>query len=408
MKNRSLSALSLFFLLVLTFGAGFFTARSTGEFNLLGPGDTQPDGLEEEFAPFWEIWNLVDDEFVDQELDNVVLVEGAINGLLATLDDPNTRYLSPEAQESANSQIEGEFQGIGAEVTSDEFGAILIVAPFEGSPAQAAGLQPGDILRAADGVDLTGMDVGDAAGLVRGPAGTQVLLLIERDGEQFEVLVTRDRIQLTSVRGELLEGNIAYIRISRFARTTHDELLETAADLLEDNPSGLIVDLRSNPGGLLSSVLDVADEFLDSGLILTEAYGNGSEDVFRADEQGILQDIRVVVLIDEGSASASEVLAGALRDRERALLIGQTSFGKGTVQAVFTLSNGGGARITTARWLTPDGTWVHEEGITPDIFIPLPDVDAGEEATDTQLQAAIDFLLGRQVESIPPEENGDS
>jgi carboxyl-terminal processing protease len=167
--------------------------------------------------------------------------------------------------------------------------------------------------------------------------------------------------------------------------------------------------LRSNPGGLLSSVISVADEFLDGGLILTEAYGNGSEDVFTADGRGLLQEIPLVVLIDEGSASASEVLAGALQDRSRALLVGQTSFGKGTVQAVFTLSNGGGARITTARWLTPDGTWVHEEGITPDYFIPLPELEAGSEVNDTQLQAAVDLLLGRQVESVlPAVTEGDS
>ena len=407
MKERIATGCLTAILAVAIFIGGYLLGQSQfAPLQLSGAASSTPAEVREEFEPFWEIYSLVQREFFDQAIDDTALVEGAINGLLETLEDPNTRYLTPVDQSSDAERMEGEFQGIGAEVTSDE-GAITIVAPFEGSPAAAAGLRTGDILRAADGVDLTDMDVGEAAGLVRGPAGTTVLLTIERDGELFDIEITRDRILLPSVRSELLEDNIAYLRISRFINTTADDVNTQLEELMAQEPDGLIIDVRSNPGGSLGAVVNIADQFVDEGIILTERYGNGEVRVHRSDNDGLAQDIPIVVLIDQGSASASEVLSGALRDRGRAVLIGQTSFGKGTVQGVFVLSNGGGARITVARWLTPDETWVHGEGLDPDYFIPLPDISdlaEDEEAQDTQLQAAIDYLLGETVESIPPAE----
>lgn len=353
------------------------------------------------FAPFWEVWDLVHKRYFDQPLDDVTLTTGAIDGLLATLDDRNTRYLTPQAEEADRASMEGEIQGIGAEV-ANENGDIVIVAPIEGSPAAAAGLRPGDILRQADGVDLTGMDVSEAARLVRGPAGTTVRLVIERDGERFEIDIVRDVIKLASVRGEMLptaEGhNLAYVRISRFAFPTADELTALLEELMGQNPSGLILDLRLNPGGSLETVVEVADQFLPAGIVLTERFGDGRETVYRSEEEGLAQDVPMVVLIDEGSASASEVLAGAIQDRGRGVLIGVTTFGKGTVQSVHTLSNGGGLRITIARWLTPGDRWVHEEGLTPDYIVPRSETD--ESDSDPQLQAAIDFLQGKPVSGV--------
>lgn len=353
------------------------------------------------FAPFWEVWDLVHKRYFDQPLDDVTLTTGAIDGLLATLDDRNTRYLTPQAEEADRASMEGEIQGIGAEV-ANENGDIVIVAPIEGSPAAAAGLRPGDILRQADGVDLTGMDVSEAARLVRGPAGTTVRLVIERDGERFEIDIVRDVIKLASVRGEMLptaEGhNLAYVRISRFAFPTADELTALLEELMAQNPSGLILDLRLNPGGSLETVVEVADQFLPAGIVLTERFGDGRETVYRSEEEGLAQNVPMVVLIDEGSASASEVLAGAIQDRGRGVLIGVTTFGKGTVQSVHTLSNGGGLRITIARWLTPGDRWVHEEGLTPDYIVPRSETD--ESDSDPQLQAAIDFLQGKPVSGV--------
>jgi carboxyl-terminal processing protease len=250
------------------------------------------------------------------------------------------------------------------------------------------------------------MDVFSAAQLVRGPAGTNVLLVIERDGQLFEVEITRDVVEIRSVRGEMLANDVAYVRLSRFGNQTGQELGETLAPLMAQEPVGLILDLRRNPGGSLETAINVADQFLDQGTVLVERFGNGYEDVFESSERGLAEDVPLVVLIDEGSASASEVLAGAIRDRERGILIGQTSFGKGTVQTWQPLSNGGGLRLTIARWLTPNKTWIHGQGLAPDYFIPLPETSDQAESQDTQLEAAVSYLLGESITSIPPENEG--
>lgn len=369
-----------------------------------GAGRATPAAAREAFEPFWEVWNYANQQYFDQPLDPDVLVEGAIEGMLATLGDQNTVYLSPEEQQFAEEQSQGEYQGIGAEVVSED-GAVIIVSPIDGSPAERAGLLPGDIIRTANGVDLTGMDIGDAAATVRGPVGTPVLLVIERDGTTFEVELIRAVVQLDSVRAEMLEEGIAYVRLSRFGERTAQELEDALEPLLAQNPAGLIIDLRNNPGGALTTVVDVADQFLADGLILTERYGNGTEDVYRAKADGLAQEIPLVVLINEGSASASEVLAGAIRDQSRGVLIGAQSFGKGTVQVWLPLSNQGGVRLTVARWLTPDGTWVHETGLTPEYVIPSRE---NRDDPDLQLDGALDYLLGREIRNLVDPNSADT
>jgi carboxyl-terminal processing protease len=348
------------------------------------------------------VWQLIQTRYYDQPVDNDLLAEGAINGMLAVLGDTNTRYLSPADEVAARESMSGEFQGIGAEVASVD-GAIVIVSPLEGSPAEQAGLRPGDILRQADGVTLDGLDVFDAARLVRGPAGTAVSLLIERNGEQFTLEVERALIELKSVRSEILPDNLAYVRLNRFGERSDQEMAEALEEVMAANPAGLILDLRRNPGGSLTTAVSIADQFLSKGIILREQFGGGSERLYESTDRGLAEDVPLVVLIDEGSASASEVLAGAVRDAGRGALIGQTTFGKGTVQTWQGLSNGGGVRLTIARWLTPDSDWVHERGLDPDFFIPLPELqeDAPEEPQDTQLQAAIDYLTGKTISSRP-------
>lgn len=359
---------------------------------------------EEAFRPFWETLELIQEDYFEQPLDDDLLAKGAIDGMLATLDDPNTRYLPPEQEEAARDAMEGNLEGIGAEVTAVD-GDIVIVAPYEGSPAEEAGIQAGDIIRQADGEDLTGLHPAEAALLVRGPAGTPVLLQVERDGELLEIEVIRGVIKIPSVYGEIIDENIAYIRLSRFGNGTGQELSEVIQTLSDDDPQGIILDLRGNPGGSLPTAVDVADQFLDEGTILLERFGNGNEREFESDDAGDAQELPLVILINRGSASASEVVAGAVQDRDRGILIGDTSFGKGTVQVWESLSNGGGIRITVARWLTPDGEWVHEEGLEPDFWVLLP--EPGEkEFSDIQLQAAVDYLLGRPVLETTPAESG--
>ena len=394
--------INLFFLVIFTamgFAGGYVVGQSgLGTIRIFTNQGGTPANLEESFSPFWEVWDLVHTRYVDQPVNDEQLIEGAIEGMLATLDDPHTRYLSPEDQALTRENMAGEIQGIGAEVSEEE-GSIVIVSPIEGSPAEAAGLQPGDILLTADGVELSGLSVIEAAQLVRGPKGTVVVLDVERDGERFEVSIERDTIKIASVRGEMLEENLAYVRLTQFGENSDEELAELLTSLTAQNPDGLILDLRRNPGGSLETAVNIADQFLPVGVILHERFGNGRQTDFDSSDEGLADDLPLVLLIDEGSASASEVLAGAIQDRERGVLIGQTSFGKGTVQSWQQLSNGGGLRITTARWLTPDDNWIHEAGLTPDYFIPV--AEEGEE--DLQLQAAINFLLGEEIISVPPE-----
>lgn len=405
MRSRMFTIAVAIFFAFAGFGGGYLFAQTSWTPATLSLAATTPEEAESDFAPFWEVWDLVHTRYYQQPVDDAVLMEGAIDGMLSVLEDPHTRYLSPAAERAAQQSMEGEIQGIGAEVEAVD-GNIVIVSPIEGSPAEAAGILPGDILRQADGVELTGMDLFDAAQLVRGPAGTAVHLLVERNGEILEFEIVRDVVRIISVRGEILESGLAYVRLSQFGATTDEELEALLATLLAENPAGLILDLRRNPGGALDTTVSIADEFLDEGTVLVQRFGNGQERIYESSDAGLAQDIPIVVLIDEGSASASEVLAGAIRDRGRGILIGQSSFGKGTVQTWHTLSNQGGVRITIAEWLTPGELSIHENGLDPDYFIPLPDPTSPDHFEDTQLQAAIDYLQGKAIISIPPENNG--
>lgn len=403
-ESRRRTIFTVFIFTVMGFMSGYILAQSpVAPYRLAGPplsGETQVV-----FEPFWEVWELVQSRYYEQPVDNEALVEGAITGMLATLGDDHTRYMSPAEQEVAERTFSGEYQGIGAEVEARD-GRITIVSPIDGSPAQAAGLRPGDIIVTADGILLDGMDVSEAASLVRGPAGTAVRLQIERDGETFEIEIVRDTVRLVSATGRMLPENIAYVRLSRFGDTTGDELNAILPGLMAQNPIGLILDLRRNPGGALDTTVEIADIFLDEGTVLIERFGDGRERIFESESGNLGETVPLVVLIDEGSASASEVLAGAIQDTGRGVLIGQTSFGKGTVQTWHTLSNSGGVRITIAQWLTPGETSIHKLGLTPDYFIPLPEGDFVAEGDDTQLQAAIDFLTGETIISIPPDDGG--
>lgn len=404
MLRRFLFGTIIILLAAIIFMGGYVLGQlnvTPGLISRLNLGGAESIG--EDFDPLLETIRYVQNEYVDQPLDDQALVKGAIDGLLAQLDDPNTQYLPPEMERSARQLLDGNFEGIGVEVTFED-GNVVVVAPYEGSPAAEAGLQPGDILLEADGVSLDGLNASEAAALIRGPANTSVKLGVERDGERFDVEVDRAMIQIPSVRGELLDGDIAYVRLSRFGTTTAKELKDTLKDLLARNPDGMILDLRTNPGGSLAAAVDVADQILDEGIILTERFGDGREQVYRSGAEGLAQNLPLVVLIDEGSASASEVLAGAIHDRGRGLLIGNTSFGKGTVQSWKELSNGGGLRLTVARWLTPDGSWVHGEGLMPDVEVQI-DENATNSDEDPQLTAAIDRLQQMMAGSLPANDN---
>jgi len=352
-----------------------------------------PANSEELFAPFWQAWNIIHDEYVDQPVDDVMLMRGAIEGALNALGDEHTSYMDPDTYTQANIPLQGSYDGIGAWVdTEAEF--LTIVSPMPDSPAEAAGLEPGDQVIAVDGEDVTGVDASLVVRRVLGPAGTDVMLTIWRESEtrSFDVTITRAEIAIPSVVSEMLDGDIAYIQLFSFSNDTSEKLREAITTLMADHPAGMILDLRGNGGGFLFSAIEVASEFIDHGLIMTERFGDGTQETYDASGDGLATEIPLVVLIDQGTASASEIVAGAIQDYGRGTLVGETSFGKGSVQNWIPLDNDGGAvRVTIARWYTPNDHQIHGVGLQPDVEIPLTEEDIAAER-DPQLDEAISIL----------------
>lgn len=368
------------------------------------PSPTGTDPTDRLFAPFWQAWQIVHDEFVDQPVDDPSLMQGAIRGMLEALGDEQTGYMDPGEYDQANIPLEGEYEGIGAWVdTESEF--LTIISAMPGSPAEAAGLLPGDQVLAVDGQDMTGVPAQLVIRRVMGPEGTTVVLTIRRENESepFDVSVTRRRIAIPSVESRMLDEGVAYVRLSTFGDGTVGELRQALRELLAEDPAGLILDLRGNGGGYLRAAVDVSSEFIDSGVVLTERFGDGREEPYYSDGDGLAVEIPLVVLINGGSASAAEIVAGAIQDHGRGWLVGERSFGKGSVQNWHPLQDDAGAvRVTIARWYTPDGRSIQDDGLLPDI-----QVESTQEGfpadRDSQLDRAVQVLLeARSQQSTTP------
>ena len=355
---------------------------------------TTPDELQTLFKPFWESWNIVHDDFVDQPLDDLVLMQGAIRGMIEALGDQHSSYMDPKTYKQANQGLSGSYEGIGAWVdTTTDY--LTIISPIPGSPAAEAGIKAGDKIIGIDGEDVTGINAELVRQRVLGPAGSTVILTVAREGEPepLEFSITREKIIIDSATGEMLENDIGYIQITTFGDNTMPELLDALEEVLAQNPKGLVIDLRNNGGGYLVTSVEVASQFISEGVILYEQYGNDKRTTYQALSNGLATDIPLVVLINEGTASASEIVAGAIQDYGRGLLVGVTSFGKGSVQNWVPLSDDQGAvRVTIAKWLTPDERTIHEEGLEPDVEVELTDEDI-EAELDPQLDKAVEILL---------------
>ena len=370
-------ALSLLIMITLSFGAGCALSNRTA-----------PDsdyGLE----LIEQTWNIIFHDYVDRgRLDAATLSQAAIKGMIEALDDPYTAYLDAETYQLSLSSLEGRFEGIGAQVAMED-GQLLIIAPIDGAPAAEAGIRAGDIILEISGRSASEMGLIEAVLNIRGPAGTPISLLILHQGETEpeEIEIVRAEIELTSVHFEMRE-DIAYIRITHFSERTSEELSPVLQSVTQEAATGIILDLRSNPGGSLQAVVEVTSQFLTEGVVVNIVDNQGNQTVLEVEPGGLATDLPMIVLVDSFSASASEVLAGALQDYKRATIAGTKTFGKGSVNIIRQLKDGSGLAITTARWLTPNGNLIEGEGLYPDYELELE----GEDA----IQWAIDRLKSHQ------------
>jgi carboxyl-terminal processing protease len=348
------------------------------------------------FDLFWEAWDLIQQDYYGELPTEEEMTYGAIRGAVNTLGDPFTAFIEPETAAINREDDSGSFEGIGAYVSMRD-GRLVIVSTFKDQPAAEAGLRRGDIVLQVDDTPIENMSIYEAITLIRGPAGIPVRLTVLREGEEpFEIEVTRARIDIPIVQSEMREDGIAYVQLFDFSTDASLKLDETLQEMLAQDAQGLVLDLRGNPGGWLHEAVLTAGLFLPKEeLVLIERMKDGTERPFRTTEEPTAADISMVVLVDGGSASASEIVAGALQDQGRATLIGEKTFGKGSVQIPHELSNGAELRVTIARWFTPNDRAIHGEGLEPDISVELSPEDL-EADLDPQLDRAIQYLLTGQ------------
>ncbi|MGB2854237.1 MAG: S41 family peptidase [Dehalococcoidia bacterium] len=383
-KRYLLTTLLVAFAVVLSFGVGFQLSRSLSH---------PVTGLPEEFNALGEVWQSLERYYVNKDaLDAEELSEGAIRGLLKALDDPHTSYLDAETYEMEWSAYEGSFEGVGAVVTIKD-GELTVVSPIAGGPAEEQGVRAGDKILEIDGEPTSGMNLTEAVLNIRGPQGTEVTLLILHQGETtpVEIEIIREEVKLDSIYLEMLPEGIAHIQITHFSERTHEELVAVLNDAIDNGAEGIILDLRNNPGGYLHVAVDVASEFLDGGTVVYQQDSEGRLEELPATPGGLAKDLPLVLLVNEWSASGSEVLAGAIQDRGRANLVGNVTYGKGSINIVRELSDGSALYVTTARWLTPDGSLIEGIGLTPDFEVEITEEDILNDR-DPQLEFAIEYI----------------
>ncbi|OGE20550.1 hypothetical protein A3A14_03945 [Candidatus Daviesbacteria bacterium RIFCSPLOWO2_01_FULL_43_38] len=359
----------------------------------------QGKNVDIDFKLFWDTWDLVSSKYIDKKaIDPQKLYYGAIAGMVAAVGDPYTVFLPPQAQKSTKEQLGGAFEGVGIQLGYNKDKRLVVIAPLKDTPAYKAGVLAGDIILEIDKKDATILSLPEAVSLIRGPKGSTVTLSLLQDGETKpkEVSIVRDTIIVKTVEFEAKSTKsgrkIGYIRLSGFGEKTKGEWDEAVSQALASAPEGVIVDIRNNPGGFLDAAVYVSSEFLSGGNIVLQEDARGDRQEQGVVRPGKMLKLPLVVLINKGSASASEIFAGAMQDRERGTLVGEQSFGKGTIQSTEDLAEDTGIHITTAKWLTPDGHWVHNVGLTPDIKVDPVVGEVEDPKKDPQMEKALEIL----------------
>ena len=401
-NNQLTNLLLVVSFIVLVFGSGYKLGEYKNRLNFLQPTNfSQSAGgrTNINFDLFWDTWSKLQERYVDQKkIDPKKMYYGAIKGMVASLEDPYTFFLTPEENKQTKDVLGGKFEGIGAQLGLKD-NRIVIIAPLKKSPAEIAGARAGDIIDKVDGVSTKNWTLTQAVSKIRGPKNTKVKLTLVRNDKEIEVTIVRQQIIIASVELSF-EKNIAVLKVNQFGDNTNEEWNKAVDEIkskwLNKQIKGLVLDLRDNPGGYLEGSVYLASEFLPLGKIVVkqEATLYGDKE-YRVSKIGKLQDIPLTVLINKGSASASEILAGALRDHKRAQLIGEKSFGKGSVQEALDLMEGAGLHVTVAKWVLPNGDWINSKGIEPNVKIAneIKEGNTITQETDKQLGKAIEILL---------------
>ena len=347
-----------------------------------------------DFDLFFEVWDLVGEKFYKQPVTETEMFYGALKGMVASVDDPYTLFLDPKLTGDFMDSIQGTFEGIGAEI-GIRHDALTVITPLKGSPAINAGLRSGDIIAEIDETDTFGMPLEEAVGRIRGEKGTTVILMVYRENatELLEIPIIRDTIEIENVTWEVKEDTLGYIEIYNFNGETHSLVKQAIKELIEQEVTGIILDLRNNPGGYLDSAIYITSKWVGKGeIVLKEKKSDGTIINYESQEKATLKGFDTVVLINGGSASGSEILAGALQDYGLATLVGTKTFGKGSVQEYIPLEDGSSVKITVAQWFTPNDRQINEIGIEPDIEVEYTEEDINNDY-DPQLDAAIEILL---------------
>lgn len=423
-NHKTLKRLSLvllvIFLMWLSFGAGIylvgrnrivdelveketvFLGKLLGKYSEAEPGKLTQDV---DFDLFWDVWDMIQESYVDKEkLNEKKLFYGALRGLVQAVGDPYTVFMDPKISKEFEEDLSGTFEGIGAEIGMKN-DILTIIAPLPEMPAQLAGLKAGDKVLAIDSESTMGITIDEAVNRIRGERGTEVTLSIAREGVEGlkDIIITRDKIVVASVRTNLRDDNIYVIEITNFNTDTEDRFNKAVREVIDTNPRGIILDLRNNPGGFLDTAIELASEWVENDIVVVEKYTDDMKFEHLARGRARLKIFPTVVLVNQGSASASEIVSGALQDYGLAIIVGEQTFGKGSVQTLNNLQDGSSLKITVAKWLTPSGRSINDDGIMPNIELELT-LEDYEADRDPQFDKAVEILSG---ESIVKEEIGE-